>query len=87
MSYLGQFRYGQDNKIVTGYSHLDAIAVVMRHYKNLLDERHGTTEVLAHAYIKKALNWSSKLDEVHELDEFILNLFRRVSESPLPKKE
>ena len=55
MNFLLQFASGEANRIVTGYSHLNAEAG----YKAALDEfkdLYGDPDVIAQAYVKIALN-------------------------------
>ena len=74
MSYLEQFTYGQANKIITGYGHLDA-SIGFNAALRELEECFGSSEVLANAYIKRALNWPSiKPHDVRALDEYSIFL-------------
>lgn len=55
-NFLLQFTSGEANRIVTGYSHLDA----ERGYLQALDKlknRYGDPDVVAQTYVKKAFNW------------------------------
>ena len=54
MTYLEQFTYGEANKVVSGFGQLNtehAYASAMKQ----LEERYGDDEVIANAFIKKAL--------------------------------
>ena len=74
MSYLEQFTVGEANRIVTGYSYLDAsvgYAAALRE----LERRYGDSEIIANAFISRALSWPViKSDNVKGLDEFAIFL-------------
>ena len=74
MNYLEQLTIGEANKVVSGYSHLPG----ERGYKaamDLLEERYGDTDVMASAFIKKALEWPTiRNGDIKSLDEFALFL-------------
>ncbi|XP_062588283.1 uncharacterized protein LOC134249947 [Saccostrea cucullata] len=74
MNYLEQLTFGEANKVVSGYSHLSgerAFEAAMRQ----LEERYGDTDVIATAFIRKALEWPSiRPGDVRSLDEFALFL-------------
>lgn len=70
VSYLEQFTSGEAHKIVSGYSNLEASKAYTAILKEF-DERYGNPEVLANAYIKKALEWPFiKPDDAKGLDDF-----------------
>ena len=56
MTYLEQFTYGEASKVVQGYSHLDG-RHAFKSAMNQLEERYGDVEVIASAFIKRALDW------------------------------
>jgi hypothetical protein len=70
MNYLLQFTTGEANIIVKGYANLDARIG----YGAALDEfdrRYGDPDVIAQAYVQKALDWPIiKGDNPKALDEF-----------------
>ncbi|XP_062566787.1 uncharacterized protein LOC134229094 [Saccostrea cucullata] len=74
LNFLLQFTSGEANRIVTGYSHLNAESG----YKAAMDEfkdRYGDPDIVAQAYVKKALNWSSiKQDNARGLDDYAIFL-------------
>nr|XP_034339443.1 uncharacterized protein LOC105341007 [Crassostrea gigas] len=74
LNFLLQFTRGEANRIVTGYSHLDA----ERGYLQALDElkdRYGDPDVVAHTYVKKALDWPAiKPDNSKALDSYAIFL-------------
>ena len=74
LNFLLQFTSGEANRIVTGYSHLNAESG----YKAALDEfkdRYGDPDVIAQAYVKRALNWQTvKQDNTRALDDFAIFL-------------
>lgn len=74
LNFLLQFTSGEANRIVTGYSHLDA----ERGYLQALDElkdRYGDPDVVAQTYVKKALNWPAiKPDNSKALDSYAIFL-------------
>ena len=72
LNFLLQFTSGEANRIVTGYSHLNAEAG----YKAALDEfkdRYGDPDVIAQAYVKRALNWQTvKQDNTRMISPYFL---------------
>ncbi|XP_074652759.1 uncharacterized protein LOC141907087 [Tubulanus polymorphus] len=74
LNYLEQFTIGEANKIVTGFSYLDSahgFESAMRELK----ERYGDPQLIAQAFISKALQWPDvKGDEAKSLDEFSIFL-------------
>ncbi|VDI00949.1 Hypothetical predicted protein [Mytilus galloprovincialis] len=57
LDFLLQFTIGEPHRIVSGFSHLDA----KKGYEAALEEfndRYGDPDVIAHAYVKRALDWS-----------------------------
>ena len=74
LNFLLQFTSGEANRIVTGYSQLNAEAG----YKGALDEfkdRYGDPDVTAQAYVKRALNWQTvEQDNTRALDDFAIFL-------------
>ncbi|XP_014677761.1 PREDICTED: uncharacterized protein LOC106817594 [Priapulus caudatus] len=74
LSYLEQYTTADAHNIVKGYSHLESTVG----YKATMDElktRYGDTEVVAAAYIKRALDWPViKPDNAKALDDFAVFL-------------
>ncbi|XP_062567166.1 CAP-Gly domain-containing linker protein 1-like [Saccostrea cucullata] len=74
LNFLLQFTVGEAQKIVTGYSYLDA----ERGYKAALEElkdRYGDPDIIAQAYVKKALDWPVvKQENAKDLDQFAIFL-------------
>ena len=74
LNYLDQYTYEEANKIVSGFSYLDA----EQGYRSALAEladRYGDSHVIVNAFVRKALNWPCvKPDNVKGLDEFSLFL-------------
>lgn len=74
LSYLLQFTVGEAQRIVSGYSYLDA----ERGYKAApeeLKDRYGDPDIIAQAYVKKALDWPPmKPDNAKTLDQFAIFL-------------
>jgi hypothetical protein len=56
MNYLEQFTYGEAHKVVQGFGHLRGEYAYKAAMKQL-EDRYGDTEVIANAFIKKALDW------------------------------
>ncbi|XP_071944668.1 uncharacterized protein [Antedon mediterranea] len=54
--YLEQFTYGEAKKIVNGFSYLDA-ELGYQAALHELEERYGDTELIANAFVRKALAW------------------------------
>ncbi|XP_062621125.1 uncharacterized protein LOC134282740 [Saccostrea cucullata] len=72
MNYLEQLTFGEAHRVVSGFSHMSgdrAYTAAM----NQLEERYGDNEVIATAFIKKALDWPAVKD-AKMLDEFSLFL-------------
>ncbi|XP_071137143.1 uncharacterized protein [Mytilus edulis] len=71
---LLQFTIGEPHRIVSGFSHLDA----KKGYETALEEfndRYGYPDIIAHAYVKRALDWSViKPDNAKALDDFSIFL-------------
>ncbi|CAC5386643.1 unnamed protein product [Mytilus coruscus] len=60
LNFLLQFTIGEPHRIVSGFSHLDA----KKGYEAALEEfndRYGDPDVIAHAYVKRALDWTKKV--------------------------
>ncbi|KAK3086822.1 hypothetical protein FSP39_023974 [Pinctada imbricata] len=72
MNYLEQLTYGEANRCVAGFSHLSGDRAYKAAMKQL-EERYGDNEVIATAFIKKALDWPAVKD-AKSLDEFALFL-------------
>ncbi|KAK3101436.1 hypothetical protein FSP39_003570 [Pinctada imbricata] len=72
MNYLEQLTYGEANRCVSGFSHLSGDRAYKAAMKQL-EERYGDNEVIATAFIKKALDWPAVKD-AKSLDEFALFL-------------
>ncbi|VDI41133.1 Hypothetical predicted protein [Mytilus galloprovincialis] len=74
LNFLLQFTIGEPHRIVSGFSHLDA----KKGYEAALEEfndRYGDPDVIAHAYVKRALDWSViKPDNAKALDDFSIFL-------------
>jgi hypothetical protein len=74
MNYLEQLTEGEALKVVTGYSHLSGArgyAAAM----SQLEKRYGDTNVIATAFIKKALEWPViRAGDTKSLDELALFL-------------
>ncbi|XP_064650125.1 uncharacterized protein LOC135501515 [Lineus longissimus] len=74
INYLEQYTSGEANRIVIGYACIDANNGYQGALKEL-EERYGDPERIAHAYIKKALEWPMvKADDARGLDEFSIFL-------------
>ena len=70
MSYLEQCTTGEANRIVQGFSYLDATIGYNAAIKEF-NERYGSNDVVANAFINKALNWPQvKGDNPKSLDDF-----------------
>ena len=74
LTYLEQFTSGEAHRVVIGYTNLDSstgYAAAMRELNN----RYGNEEVIASAYVQKALNWPViKISDVKALDEYSIFL-------------
>ena len=74
LNYLEQFTSGEAHQVVAGYSYLDAergYTIAMHE----LEERYGDPEVIATAFVKRALNWQTiKPDNAKAFDEFSIFL-------------
>ncbi|CAG2245419.1 unnamed protein product [Mytilus edulis] len=74
MTYLEQFTYGEASKVVSGFSHLIGEHAYSAAIKQL-EERYGDTEVIANAFIKRALEWPTiQAGDSKSLDDFSLFL-------------
>ena len=72
--YLEQFMTGEANRIVRGYTALDATDAYPAALKEL-DNRYGNNDVIATNYIKKVLDWPTiSADNPKALDEFAMFL-------------
>ncbi|XP_041354482.1 uncharacterized protein LOC121372257 [Gigantopelta aegis] len=70
MNYLEQFTSGDANKVVKGYSYLDAEQGYPAALKEL-EERYGNEEKIAQAFVKRAMDWPDiKPDNAKALDDF-----------------
>ncbi|XP_050397841.1 uncharacterized protein LOC126815871 [Patella vulgata] len=70
LNYLEQYTYGQPNKIVCGYSYLEACIAYPAVVKEL-EERYGDPNIIGNAFVKRALDWPTiKSDNPSSLDEF-----------------
>ncbi|CAC5378089.1 unnamed protein product [Mytilus coruscus] len=56
MNYLEHFTFGEAHKEVSGFSRLSG-EYAYRAAMEQLEERYGNSEVIANAFIKKALDW------------------------------
>ena len=74
LNYLLQFTSGEAHRIASGYSHLNAKIGYDATWAEFLD-RYGDSDVIAHAYVKKAINWPTvKPDNPKSLDDFAIFL-------------
>ena len=74
LNFLLQFTSGEANRIVTGYSHLNAEGGYNAAL-NEFEDRYGDPDVVAQAYVKKALGWHTiKPDNSKALDEYAIFL-------------
>ncbi|CAC5418241.1 unnamed protein product [Mytilus coruscus] len=74
MNYLEQYTFGEAHKVVSGFSHLSGEYAYQAAMEQL-EERYGNCEVIANAFIKKALDWPIlKAGDSKGLDEFSLFL-------------
>ncbi|XP_014675467.1 PREDICTED: uncharacterized protein LOC106815516 [Priapulus caudatus] len=74
LSYLEQYTTADAHKIVKGYSHLES-TVGYKAAMDKLKNRYGDPEVIAAAYIKRALDWPViKPDNAKALDDFAVFL-------------
>ena len=74
MTFLEQFTVGEANKIVQGFSYLDAELGYDRALHEL-EERYGNDHVIASAFVKRALDWPIILnDKPKALDNFAIFL-------------
>jgi hypothetical protein len=74
LNYLEQFTTGEANKIVVGFSYLDAekgYNAALREF----EDRYGDVDIVVNAFVKKALSWPTiKHDNPKALDEFAIFL-------------
>ncbi|XP_071145322.1 uncharacterized protein [Mytilus edulis] len=74
ITYLEQFTHGEASKVVSEFSHLIGEHSYSAAIKQL-EERYGDTEVIAHAFIKRALEWPTiQAGDSKPLDDFSLFL-------------
>lgn len=74
LNYLEQYTFGEANRIVSGFSYLDAEQGYNAAIAELA-ERYGDGNVIVNAFVKRALNWPTiKPDNAKGLDEFSLYL-------------
>ncbi|XP_038063125.1 uncharacterized protein LOC119733827 [Patiria miniata] len=74
MSYLEQFTTGEAYKVVSGFSHLPAEQGYPAALKELAS-RYGDVHLMAHSFIKKALDWPCvRPDNPKALDDFSILL-------------
>ncbi|XP_014672653.1 PREDICTED: uncharacterized protein LOC106813111 [Priapulus caudatus] len=74
MNFLEQYTGEEANRIVSGFSHLDARQGYQAAMKEL-EERYGDVEVIANAFIRKALTWPTiKADDAKALGDFSIFL-------------
>jgi len=74
LNYLDQYTTGEPNKIVHGYSYLNATRG-LRLTLAELEDRYGNADIVVDAFINKALNWPTiKVDNAKGLDEFSIFL-------------
>ncbi|MCG8432233.1 MAG: DUF1759 domain-containing protein, partial [Candidatus Omnitrophica bacterium] len=74
MNFLIQYTSGEAQRVVIGYSNLEA-SVGYPAALQELERRYGDPEVIAHSFVQKALNWEDKeLETVKGLDEFSIFL-------------
>ncbi|XP_071138742.1 uncharacterized protein [Mytilus edulis] len=74
MTYLEQFTYGEASKVESGFSHRIGEHAYSAAIKQL-EERYGDTEVIANAFIKRALEWPTiQAGDSKSLDDFSLFL-------------
>ena len=74
LTYLEQFTSGEAHRVVMGYTNLDSSTGYAAAMKEL-NNRYGNEEVIASAYVQKALNWPViKISDVKALDEYSIFL-------------
>ena len=75
LTYLEQFTTGEAKKIVNGYCNLDPTQACEA-IQSEFDERYGDSEIVANAYVNRALKWDEIKDEndVKKLDDFAIFL-------------
>jgi len=74
LSYLDQYTTGEPNKIVHGYSYLNATKGLKLTLAEL-EDRYGNADIVVDSFINKALNWPTiKVDNAKGLDEFSIFL-------------
>ena len=70
LNYLDQYTTGEAHRVVVGYSHLDG-RIGYHAARQELETRYGDPEVIANAYVRKALEWPViRPDDAKALDEF-----------------
>ena len=70
LNFLEQFTTGEPNRIVVGYSYLDATKGYHAALQEM-EDRYGDPDVIINAFIKKALSWPTiKPDNPKALDDF-----------------
>jgi hypothetical protein len=74
LNYLEQYTTGEANRIVSGFSYLDAEKGYCAALQELQD-RYGDPEVIVNAFIRKALAWPQiRADQPKAIDEFSIFL-------------
>ena len=74
LSFLDQYTTGEPNKIVHGYSYLNATKG-LKLTLDELEDRYGNADIVVDAFIAKALSWPTiKSDNAKGLDEFSIFL-------------
>ena len=74
LNYLLQFTSGEPQRIAKGFSHLNAKSGYDAAWTEF-HEKYGDSDVIAHAYVKRAINWPTiKPDNPKALDEFAIFL-------------
>lgn len=74
LAYLEQLTFGEVNKIVRSFSHMDA-SVAYSAVMLELEERYGDSDTIATAFVKKALSWPNiKANEYAALDQYAIFL-------------
>lgn len=74
MTYLEQYTSGEAHRIVVGYSYLDP-EVGFESAMSALRSRYGDVELVAHAFVKRALDWPLiKFEQPKALDDYAVFL-------------